>query len=125
MQRRLRSIRSRQLHQKLSNSSASAARTEESLKLRRALRGKHAAEYINAMIETGQREHVDDAASGARALVPSPENEATHTGVHDCCGAHYARLQSHVERGVTQAIIAKRLACSSHRYDLGMSGRIL
>ena len=99
--------------QELSTSRGKAPCAEESLELGRTLFGEHAAEYVDAMIETRQSEHIDDAAGCARALIPRPEHEAAHARVHDSRSAHDAWLQRYIERRVIQAIVAQRAPCGA------------
>src|ERR1022692_839492 len=103
----------------------SATCGEESLELRRALFGEHAAKYVHTMIEAGQREHIDDTAGCARAPIPRAEHKAAHARVHDGGGAHDARLERHIERGVVEAVVVKRTARGTQSRNLRMCSRIM
>src|SRR5437588_433482 len=79
---------------------------------------------IHAMVESGQREHVGDAAGATGARIEGTEHEPPHARVHDRRGAHHARLERHVECGVGEAIAAERAGAGAQRLDLGVCGRI-
>jgi hypothetical protein len=77
------------------------------------------------VIQAGQGKYVDDAAGAAGAGVPGTEHEPPHTRVHYGRGAHHARLERHVERGIGQPVTAERLAGRAQHRDLCVRGGIV
>ena len=91
---------------------------------RTALGRQHAAEYIDAMIHTGELEHIQQTACPARLGVESAEHHAAYARVHQCRRAHHARLERDIQRGVVEPVAAEGAAPGAQRLDLGVRGRI-
>jgi len=56
---------------------------------------------------------------------PRAEHQSANARVHDGGGAHDARLERHVERGVVEPIAPQGLTASAQRLDFRMRGRIV
>src|SRR3569833_1353654 len=70
---------------------------KERLQAVAALFHEHASEDVNAMVESLQREHIDDASCSAGAWVPRAKYQPFHARVHYGRCTHNARLQRHVQ----------------------------
>ncbi|KLP56497.1 hypothetical protein ABR39_09845 [Enterobacter genomosp. O] len=70
-------------------------------------------------------QHVHQRTGRAGFFIPRPEDQGTDPAVHHRAGAHHARLQRHIQRGLKQAIVLQHKTALAKRHDFSMGGRIV
>jgi len=70
-------------------------------------------------------QHVHQRTGRTGFFIPRPENQRPDPAVHHRAGAHHARLQRHIQRGIKQAIVLQHQTALAKRHDFGMRSRIV
>src|ERR1700677_4564804 len=86
-----------------------APRLEEGSQQRGAFVAAHPAEHVDAMAQLRFARQIDDAAAGAGLLIPGAEHHPRYSRVQYGTDAHRAGLESHIQRGPAEPVIAQAL----------------
>jgi len=86
----------------------SATLGEERLEDGSALCGEDSGDDVHLMVEARMGEDFEAGADSAAFGIVGAVDEARDTGLDDGAGAHAARLDSDVQRGVGEAIVAEK-----------------
>ena len=99
--------------------------SEELLEHLGALVGPHSGHDLGPVIEPQILGHHGERAARARLGIARAVDHSGHAREHDRAGAHVARLEGDVERGLVQPPGLDRLAGGADGQDLGVGRRIL
>ena len=81
--------------------------------------------HFRAVVEPQILTYVRERAAGAGLGIARPVDQPGDPREHDRAGAHVARLEGHVERGVVEAPALHGLGGGADGEDLGVRGGIL
>jgi hypothetical protein len=93
---------------------------EEGLDYGGAVGGQNARSDFHLMVEARVREDFETGADGAAFGVVRSVDEARDAGLDDGAGAHGARLNGDVQRGVGEAIVAEEAGSFAKNDDFGV-----
>ena len=77
------------------------------------------------MVHPRVTQHVHQGTGRAGFFIPRTEDQSPDPAVHHRPGAHYARLQRHIQRGIKQAIVLQHQTALTKRHDFGVRRRIV
>jgi hypothetical protein len=100
------------------------ALSEERLDDGGAVGGEDAGRNYYMMIEAGVGEDFEAGADGAALGIIGAVDEAGDAGLDDGAGAHAARLDSDIERGVSKAVVAEKAGGFAQDDDFGVGGGV-
>jgi hypothetical protein len=103
---------------------AGPSRGEKSLQQGGGFRAKDPFNNFHPMIQKRRIGYLKFASHAAEPQIASPEHQSANARGDQRAGAHGARLQRAVERGITQPIIAQRECALPQREHFGMRGGV-